>query len=204
MQCPVVIFDGPDLNGLVDSVHSPDMEGAEAAVNLLIARGCQRILFLGMSARDNKTAQDNRSHVLRLRGARRALASHDMPFIAADVYPCDWNYAAAERMAEQLLAQRLDFDGLFCATDVVAIGVLNTLQRHGMRVPDDVAVVGFDGLAESKFVNPTLSTIAIDVRVVAEHCLRLLMDRIHNAPDAHQPRQVTVPFTLVERKSTAR
>lgn len=202
---PVVIFDGPDLEGMVDSVRSPDEEGAKAAVDLLIARGCRRILLLGMARlTDDELHHADRSQALRLRGAQRALLGHGLPFTNDNVYMCQWHYAAAEDMIESVLAERMDFDGIFCATDVVAIGVLNALQRHGIRIPEDVAVIGFDGLAESRYVKPTLSTVALDVNTVAETCLQLLMDRIHDTPETHIPKQVMLPFTLIERESTAR
>lgn len=79
---------------------------------------------------------------------------------------------------------------------------MHALHEHGLRVPADVAVVGFDDIDDGKYSTPTLSTIAPDKTAIAQTALDLLMDRIDDV--ARTPKQVVVPHSLEVRGSSAR
>lgn len=201
---PLVVFDGPELDGKVDRVCSPCEEGAKAAVEHLIDRGAHRVALLGFDyLTDDRLAKAETNKELRCKGAARALASHDMPFGPQFCIPCEWNYQDAAVAFEKALMQNHDFDALFCACDVVAVSALHVLRKHGLHVPHDVKVIGFDGLAASRYTNPTLSTVSVDIDAIARECLRLLMRRIDNPAEPYEPEQVTLPFHITEAESTA-
>jgi DNA-binding LacI/PurR family transcriptional regulator len=88
---------------------------------------------------------------------------------------------------------------VFAANDVLAIGALSALHRHGRRVPDDVAVIGVDDVPESRFTTPALTTVAIDRAFVAESALEMVTTRL--ADPGLPPRSVTTPHWLVVRES---
>jgi LacI family transcriptional regulator, repressor for deo operon, udp, cdd, tsx, nupC, and nupG len=92
-------------------------------------------------------------------------------------------------------------DAVFCFNDLLAVGALRTAAEHGLRVPDDLAVVGFDGSEEGAFTLPPLTTVAPDIAAVAEHAVELLGLRATD-PDGRAPVEVVTPFTLQVRGST--
>src|SRR5699024_11236219 len=99
-----------------------------------------------------------------------------------------------------LLVVYPDRDVMFCANDDLAIGVLAALRRRGLRVPGDVAVIGYDDTSDAPFASPPLTTISPDKASLARTALDLLTERIqgHDGP----PRVIDTPYTLVVREST--
>ena len=202
---PLVVFDGPRLDSSVDAVRSPNRQGAQAAVEHLIDHGCRRILVLGTAYKTpDQLAQSSLGREQRLLGAMQAAQGHGISLEPEDVADCDWDQGSADQAMAALLTRRRDFDAVFALTDVVAIGALHALGAHGVRVPEQVALIGFDGLEVSRFLTPALSTIRVNTDRVAAECLRLLMARMKDPPGRHQPEQVDLPFTLVDAGSTAR
>jgi DNA-binding LacI/PurR family transcriptional regulator len=103
---------------------------------------------------------------------------------------------------QRLLRQRPDLDAVFCFNDLLAFGALRALSEAGRRVPDDVAVVGFDDVEECEFSMPPLTSIAPDKAAVAEAAVGLLVQRM-TSPQAIEPQEVFPPYRLVVRASTA-
>ena len=95
-----------------------------------------------------------------------------------------------------------EFDGLFCATDTLAIGALRGLADRGVRVPHDVKVLGYDDIAEGEFLVPSLSSIAPDHDGMARTAIDLLRRRIEDR-SSQQREELVSSFRLVERESTA-
>ena len=91
-------------------------------------------------------------------------------------------------------------DAVLCFNDLLALGSLHTLSRKGVRVPEDVAVVGIDDIEDGRFSTPTLSTIAPDKASVAREAVRLLHHRVESP--SSPSRRVSVGFELIAREST--
>jgi DNA-binding LacI/PurR family transcriptional regulator len=108
-------------------------------------------------------------------------------------------------MAAHALSAYLDAhpvpEALFCFTDSMAIGALSVLWKRGHRVPDDVAVAGFDDIADAKYAVPALTTVSFDTRRVASEALRLLTERMRDREGPQ--RVVAVDYEVVERESTS-
>jgi DNA-binding LacI/PurR family transcriptional regulator len=102
----------------------------------------------------------------------------------------------------RLLALSNPPDAVFCFNDLVALGAIRALHEAGRRVPDDVAVVGFDDLDEGRFSTPTLTTISPDKEQIADSAVSLLLGRIDGTL-VGPPARVEPPFRLVIRESTA-
>lgn len=118
------------------------------------------------------------------------------------IIPCEtWSpHTAARALSEYLDSHPLP-DALFCFTDSMAMGALSVLWKRGIRVPDDVAVAGFDDIANARFSVPSLTTVSFDKRQMASEALRLLTERM---ADREGPqRVVAVDYEIVERGSTA-
>ena len=105
-------------------------------------------------------------------------------------------------MARALVASRKGFDGVFCVTDTVAIGVLRGLADAGVRVPSRVKVIGFDNIDEGAFTVPSLSSIDPDHERMARTAVSLLVRRIEGGVAGKPRREFVSKFSVVEREST--
>ncbi|MEV0196518.1 LacI family DNA-binding transcriptional regulator [Nonomuraea sp. NPDC050691] len=110
----------------------------------------------------------------------------------------DWTHASGEQAMTRLLERVPDIDAVFCASDVMASGALHTLRQAGRRVPDDVAVGGFDDSSVAISTHPPLTTVRQPLAEVAQETVRLLLELLDGA-DHVDP--VTLPTELIVRAS---
>ena len=116
---------------------------------------------------------------------------------------------AGHAIAERILAARsghggTEFDGACCANDFAAFGVIRGLADRGLRVPQDVKVIGFDGVTSGSYTTPALSTIQVDFTQLAKFSVDMLSERIdHGTDEALPPRRAIIGYQLVDRESTA-
>lgn len=111
----------------------------------------------------------------------------------------EFDYQSGRQAVRQLLALPEPPTAIFCASDQLAMGVINEARSMGLRVPDDLAVVGFDDIGFAEMFHPQLSTIAQPMHEIGETAMRLLLSVIHC--DDESPRQVVLPHSLVIRES---
>jgi LacI family transcriptional regulator, repressor for deo operon, udp, cdd, tsx, nupC, and nupG len=165
--------------------------GAAATTHLADA-GRRRIAMIGHKQRARSAMQQ------RVLGYTQGLRAAGLPVDPALIRTVPgWDRQHGAAAVDALLAERPDVDAVFAANDVLAVGALSALHRHGRRVPDDVAVVGVDDVPESRYTTPALTTVAIDRAFVAEWALELATSRL-DEPDL-PPRSVTAPHRLVVR-----
>ncbi len=201
---PLVAVDGFALEGKVDCVFTPCVEGSAAAIRHLHNHGRSRILLLGMWPNGLEQLEtEPSSAALRLRGAVNAMDELSIPYdLANDAVPCTWNRQAGYETMLRILGERSDFDAVFCATDPIAFGAMRALSECGFGIPDDVAVIGFDGLEDGAYASPGLTSVAVSPRDMAAAGLDMLFDRIDSRIPANgDARSVTVDFRIVERGS---
>jgi DNA-binding LacI/PurR family transcriptional regulator len=173
---------------------------AKAAVQHLLEVGRRRIAVMGAHP-DGKVQM--RAADLRITGYRDALAEAGLPFdpdlvrVAAPWF--HWNGAEATR---ELLRSKVPFDGLFCLNDGLALGALRELAAAGVRVPDDVAVIGYDNIDESRFSVPSLTTVDAGRAEIARIAVDLLVERMDEKAQPQPPRLIKPPFRIVKREST--
>ena len=199
---PVVVLGEQEVHRAVDHVGMPNVQGAEAATRLLLERGCRRLAVVGSPTLEGLAEvrlPQGSAFTLRAEGFRRAVRGSGSP--ASAVHAGDSQAAGAE-CARQLLALPQPPDGIFCVTDTLAFGVVRALADHGVRVPDDVLVVGFDDVEDAGFHIPSLSSVAPDHGELVAQTVRLLRRRI--AEPTAPLEDVTVGFRVVERESTSR
>lgn len=139
----------------VPHVGPDNAAAAETATRHLIEQGRTRIAAIGFQPGDGGST----GHV-RFEGYRRALAAAGIPLDPALLVQVEaYNRAEGSAAVEQLLADGVDFDGVFCFNDSLAFGALYTLGVHRVPVPERVAVVGYDNIEEGGFLVPPLTTI---------------------------------------------
>ncbi len=187
------VFGGRPWTGgdRVTYVDVDNTAGEREATEVLIARGCRRIGTIAGPA-------DMTAGVDRLEGWRQAMAAAGLE--ADAVEHGDFTEGSGEEAARALLERHPDLDGLVVASDLMASGALRVLAGLGRRVPDDVAVVGFDDLGVAERTTPTLTTVRQPVEEMAALATRLLLERIDGVEEGH-PMPLIVPPVLVRRES---
>ncbi|GIF63022.1 LacI family transcriptional regulator [Asanoa ishikariensis] len=192
-QIPVVRLGGRQTQPGVDLVHSDDEGGARDAVRYLIHNGYRRIAFICGPAAEGPAAE-------RVAGYRAALAEAGVGPQQNLLVHTDFSRAGGAHGVERLIRQRKRPDAVLCANDMMAIGALDAARERGLRVPEDLAVMGFDDIDAASLVTPQLTTIANPAREIGVACARLLLDRINGV--AGPPREIVIPTQLVRRQST--
>ena len=196
-QTPIVLLGERVYGGPVDHVSIDNTAAAQAAVTHLLELGRTRIAAIGeQRRRSSGTAR------LRLRGYTNALKAAGLP-VDPDLVRTSESYHRADGAAEMeaLLALPQPPDAVFCFNDLLALGALRTLLDRGLRVPDDVAVVGFDDIDECAYSTPSLTTVAPDKAGIAAMAVDLLASRLEGRA-VGAPRESTAPHALVIREST--
>nr|WP_269457512.1 LacI family DNA-binding transcriptional regulator [Nakamurella panacisegetis] len=139
----------------------------------------------------------------RLAGYRATLERAGIESDPALIRPGDFHFESAVRGATELLQLADPPTAIFAANDEQALGVYTAVQRQGLRVPEDLSVVGFDDVPMSQWVLPPLTTIRQPIRELAELATGALLQTAHNAPTAPTRARTELPTTLVVRSSTA-
>jgi len=195
---PVVLLGENVRRGTLDHVSIDNVPAARAATEHLVALGRRRIAALG-----RVPTQRMGTATLRLQGFSEALREAGLP--SRDVVVAEpWHRDAGAAAAESLLRRREPLpDAIFCLNDTLALGALRALLRAGVRVPDDVALIGFDDLEESRYSFPSLSTVAPGRPEIARRSIDLLRHRmLVGFPSGDGPREVFARYELIPREST--
>jgi LacI family transcriptional regulator len=173
----------------VPCVGADNFVGGELACRALVEKGCRHVAFLGDRPQSHSLVAD------RLRGFKAEAARQG---VACSVYDKEAVANIHEDRAfleASLLAMRdAGVDGLFCINDRVALAVYAIAQRHGIRVPDQLRIIGFDGYRESPYFHPILSTIEQPVAEIARIAVDLLIQKIENPAFAPAPHVVPVTY----------
>ncbi|MBU4215882.1 MAG: LacI family transcriptional regulator [Actinobacteria bacterium] len=195
---PLVLLGERIFNGPTDHVTMDNVAGAVQATEHLLSLGRRRVAVLG-AHKDEQMG----SATLRLTGYRQALQAAQVPFDPELVVFHDgWHRTDGADTARELIARSVAFDAIFALNDELALGALRVLHQAGLRVPQDVAVIGFDDVAEAQFAMPSLTTIDPHRARIAQEAVTALVERIAAEPTRDPaPRVVTVPTTLVVRES---
>lgn len=175
----------------IDVVKSDDEQGAFDATTHMIGRGRSRVAMI-----DGTPG----SGTPRTNGYRRALAAAGLPETASTIRHGGWTREGGANAMRSLLDLDERPDGVFCANDLMAIGAFDALREGGCRVPDDVALVGFDDIDAASLVSPSLTSVVNPAFETGRTAGGLLMERMTGAYAGPQ-RAVTLPCRLVERAS---
>lgn len=180
-----------------DHVVVDNTAAARLATAHLAGQGRRRIAALG--AQRGAVGISARQ---RLDGYRQALAEAGLPLEPSLVQPVrHWHRVDGARAVRRLLDGPRPPDALFCCNDLLALGALAALRRDGVRVPDDVMVVGVDDIEESRFSCPSLTSIAPDKAAIGAAVIDLLARRLAGHADL-PPQRIEVGYSLQVREST--
>jgi LacI family repressor for deo operon, udp, cdd, tsx, nupC, and nupG len=198
---PLVLLGERIAESPYDHVAIDNVAAASAATEHLLALGRTRIAAVGDQPYDTgETAQ------LRTRGYREAHAARGLAVDESLILPTHRFHRSdgAAAMAALLDRPQGPPDAVFCYNDLLALGAIRTLLTRGLRIPEDVAVVGFDDIEAGRYNTPTLTTISPDKAMIAQLAVDRLVTRLGGPPDADDaPAELWAPHRLVIRESTA-
>ena len=177
----------------LSSVTTNDRQGAACAVDYLIRCGHRQIAVLG----GDRSLSDTSAR--RYEGCVEAFEKNVMHFDEQTFYHTGrYSYEDGYAGMQAVLRQTPQVTAVFAMADVIAIGAIRALVDAGKRVPDDISIIGYDGLKIGSFYTPKLSTVCQSVELLARRSFMVLMDCTeHGGPARH----LTVPFTLSNRES---
>ncbi|HLS09255.1 LacI family DNA-binding transcriptional regulator [Lentibacillus sp.] len=193
IQVPIVALDriiSPDMS----SVTVNNRSGSRQAVQYLKSVGCTRIAHIaGPEHVDNA--------VYRMRGYLDEVKDEDW-FNSSYVVSGAYNFDAARKAAMNLLTRHPEIDGIFAGNDLMGAGVLNAAASLGKKVPDDLAVIGFDGITMGETVTPALTTMAQPIYEIGKSAAEILINQIGTSDSGVVTEEFNVQ--LIERQSTLR
>ena len=176
-----------------------DFQGAYLAVEHLAAKGCKEVGYIG-------GIPHWPASIDRLRGYQQAVRDLNLREDPSLIEVGDWTAGSGYEGCRRML-QKTRFDGIFASNDPIAIGAMDALGEHRLRVPEDVAVIGFDNTSLGRYVRPTLSSIAMPLRELGEIAMDLVVSLIE-ANGTREPYDsahiIKIPCSLRERASTKR
>jgi LacI family transcriptional regulator, repressor for deo operon, udp, cdd, tsx, nupC, and nupG len=178
----------------ISSVYVDNVSAAGVAVDYLVMLGHRDIAFIA-------GPPTSPICVDREQGYRQSLERAAIPVNSALTAVGDFSIEAGERAIELLLSQGQSFTAVFCSNDEMAIGALRALSARGLRVPEDVSVVGFDDIRFARYMSPALTTVAQPKNALGREAMSMLIELL-NDPDV-PPRKRILSADLVVRGSTA-
>jgi DNA-binding LacI/PurR family transcriptional regulator len=195
---PLVVLGERIQHSPADHITMPNEAASKAAVAHLITRGRRRIAVIG-------THPDDPEGTAATRFAGYVAALQDAGIEVDDALVFDaraWHRAEGAVAAALMIERGPRVDGLFCFNDALALGAMHELQRQGVRVPEDIAIVGFDDIEDSRYSTPALTTISPGREEIAVRAVNLVVDRVEAEEPLTGPVQVEAGFVLQVRQST--
>jgi len=175
-------------------VESDNVQGGYMAAKELLDCGCQRIAFItDMLGQSSKTS--------RYEGYCKALAEAGIQVDPSFIMQVkNAKVEDAHSLVKGVLMQGMQFDGIMCTTDVIAIGAILAVKELGLLVPEDIKITGFDDVSATTIIEPNVTTVHQHVNRMTEVVARLLIELIEGKQPDEQSH--CIPVTLVKREST--
>jgi len=170
---PLVIFDRFDESLDSDIVAIDDFKGSYKAVTHLIEQGCRKIMHIS-------GFQHVHIYKERLRGYKQALIDSGLPYDENLVLESDMSLQHSKEIVSQKLREWDTPDAIFASSDYSALGAVQVLQEHNIRIPQQVAVVGFSNESFTSFVTPSITSVEQHARKMGEKTAQAFISHVHN------------------------
>lgn len=196
---PIVLvgreYDGWD----VDQIYSDEVKGGYIATKYLIEKGCKRIKMI-------TDELYNSASFGRVEGYKKALKENGKKVQDQDIKICDkihegYHIQAGYDEVTKMLKQKEIFDGIFCYNDLIAYGAIKALKEHGIRIPKDVRIVGYDDITFSSLIEPELTTIRVKKEEMGYEAFNMLYKRIKSDRISNSFVKKILDVELIIRKS---
>lgn len=174
------------------SVGIDDEKAAYEATKYLINKGHEKIALIIGDANDLGVSW------WRLKGYEKALKEKGIEVIDELVVIGEYTKKGSYEVISELLKSRNDFTAIFAVSDIMAVGAAKAVIDHGLRIPEDISIMGFDGMDESKYYNPSITTVKQPKKHMAEIGINLLLSLINGEKDNEH---IVLDTELIERGS---
>lgn len=194
---PIVLLGERAVSARFDHVLMDNVGGAALATGHLLDRGAKAVVALGGSDGDSPSVQTLRTRGYIEEHHRRGLPVRPELIVGPGLHMPD-----GYQLISRLLDDGTPFDGVFAFTDTSAFGALRALADRGIRVPDEVQVVGFDNVRAGEYSVPRLTTVEPDNDAMADEIVRIMLKRLNAEDSGGEPTRHLMPTRLVVREST--
>ncbi|CAA0308218.1 Transcriptional regulator, LacI family protein [Alteromonas alvinellae] len=188
---PIVVWGDAKTDAPYPIIGGDNYLGGYTATQHLLSHGAKRILFLG----DSEHAEMQERH----KGYSQAHRDANVPIDTQCTCAIDiTSKAAYQYINQRIKANGLDFDGIVCVSDMVALGALKALKERYVGIPSDVGIVGYDDISLAELMHPSLTTVRQNTQQAAIEMVTQLLNQFENKPTESQ----VVETTLIARRST--
>jgi LacI family transcriptional regulator len=174
-------------------VRIDDRFGGYIATKYLIDKGHRNIAFISGALRECGVTQ------LRYEGYVQALNEGGIELNETFVYPGVVSFESGAENAQKLIDNTPEVTAVFCTADIIAMGAIKKLQDAGIKVPDDISVMGFDNLNISEYASPSITTVGQDIELKGKAAVELVLNEISGG--AKEPQCTILPLQIIERQS---
>lgn len=194
---PLIFFDRTPNSDEVSKVELDDFTGAFKAVEHLISQGCTRIVHL--AGYEHISIYRNR-----LEGYKAALAKYNLAFDPALVFENTIAKEKGEEVASKIVSLNPRPDGIFSASDFSAMGVMFKLKDFGIKIPEEIALVGFANDPYTEIISPSLSSVDQHSKEMGQSAARLFLEQVAGSYKDVRPKRIVLPPDLYIRQSSMR
>lgn len=195
LNVPTVLIDSYVHQPNLCNVGLEDFQGSYQATQHLIDNGHKRIAFASPSIKDGGVLQE------RFLGYKAALAKASIPFDKEIIIQHEMDIESCKAAADELM-QHPDVTALVVTADIMAAGIMAALHEKGVRIPEDISIVGFDDINICQLTSPTLTTIHQDMNLKGRLAVEFMLQLLEGRP--LEKLEITLPTHLVERRSVRR
>ncbi|MCD8214971.1 MAG: LacI family transcriptional regulator [Clostridiales bacterium] len=174
-------------------VYNDDFHGAYYAVCHLIDRGCRKIAYIGVTKKDKSAGQN------RYDGYIKALTDNGITPDPVIMKEGTFNLGSGTARMREILESGNRIEGVFCATDNLAVGAMRAIKELGLSVPEDIKIIGVGNTQMSEIVTPALSTVKLYYETAGEEACKLLLDLLSSEKTF---KQLRLGYKITEREST--
>ena len=190
VSMPIVFVDRRlDEMGQTSVIEADHYAGGKLAAEYLIACGCRQITCI-------RGPQELSSGKKRYEGYREVCRQHSMKERFVD---STYKYEDGAKAAEEVLRRYPDTDGIIACNDMTAVSVYKVLQKRGYRVPEDIQIIGFDGVKFGRFLTPELTTVAQPIKEMGKCAVQMILGTVKELP---RDRERKFPVMLIKGETT--
>ncbi|BBH24065.1 LacI family transcriptional regulator [Paenibacillus baekrokdamisoli] len=192
IKLPMVTLDR-QITDTIPYISSDNYKGGELATNLLIKKGCKKIAHISGNLHLNLLAK------LRHDAFKKVILNKGIEHIVLQTDLNGFNYDEYEQLVSAMFQEHPDIDGVFASSDIIAAQVLKECYRIGKSVPQDVKIVGYDGIQLGQLITPGITTIKQPTKDIGKMAVSLIIEQIEGED---VPKENILPVKLIERQST--
>ena len=189
LQVPIVAIDRM-FNERIPTVYADNYAGSKQATELLVSKGSKYIAHI-RGPRNISTANE------RFEGFIEVVTKEQVPYIIAE---SAFDPIESERVTKELLKQHPYIDGIVAGNDLIALGVVKAAMQKGIHIPNDLQVIGFDGISLTEMMYPSITTVAQPIYEIGEVATQLLIQKMEG--QTLEEKHYRLPIEIIERNTT--